>query len=102
MSEKRYWGRDDRDFCRVRDSSSIRPSTCANFGNGLGRVAVLPAGVSAGRVKPSNLRRLEDLQRFPFIDKTIERDRQVGDVFGRSDRRGRRGGGFRAASSGNT
>ena len=36
---------------------------------------------SAAGVTPSNLRRLEDLQRFPFIDKTIERDRQVARPF---------------------
>ena len=29
----------------------------------------------AASIKPSDLKRLEDLQRFPFTDKKIERDR---------------------------
>jgi len=80
MSEKRYWTRRSRP-CRATAHRVSDRAVAQTFGTGLGAVAVLPAGVHRGRVKPSDLRRLEDLQRLPLIDKTIERDRQVARPF---------------------
>jgi phenylacetate-CoA ligase len=42
-----------------------------------GRSPYYRAAFDAHGVKPEDLRRLDDLRRFPFVDKRIERDRQL-------------------------
>jgi len=77
MSEKRYW---DEPIETLPRDSLVRHQTeqlRKHLEMAWAHSPFYRQSFDAAGVKPSDLRRLEDLQRFPFIDKAIERDRQV-------------------------
>jgi phenylacetate-CoA ligase len=77
MSEKRYWNETvetvPRSQLRSHQVEQLREHLqWASAKSPYYRQSFEQAGL-----KPSELRRIEDLQRYPFIDKMIERDRQL-------------------------
>ena len=81
MSEKRYWDETIETLPRPRLIEYQTEHLRKHLEMAWAESPFYRQAFSAAGVKPSNLRRLEDLQRFPFIDKTIERDRQVARPF---------------------
>ena len=81
MSEKRYWDETIETLPRPQLIEYQTEQLRKHLELAWAESPFYRQAFTAAGVKPSDLRRLEDLQRFPFIDKAIERDRQVARPF---------------------
>ena len=77
MSEKRYWDEPIETLPRPKLIEYQIEQLRKHLELAWEKSPFYQHAFKAAGVKPSDLRRLEDLRRFPFIDKSIERDRQV-------------------------
>lgn len=77
MGEKKYWDEEIETLPRPVLEFRQRDELQRHLEWAYRRSPYYQASFDAAGVKPSDLRHLEDLRRFPFVDKQIERDRQL-------------------------
>ena len=77
MSEKRYWDESIETLPRLKLAEHQTEQLSKHLELAWEKSPYYRQAFEAADVRPSSLRQLEDLRRFPFTDKAIERDRQV-------------------------
>jgi len=77
MSEKRYWDESIETLPRPKLAEYQTEQLRKHLELAWEKSPYYRQAFESAGVNPSSLRQLEDLRRFPFTDKAIERDRQV-------------------------
>ncbi|MFZ4394935.1 MAG: phenylacetate--CoA ligase family protein [Kiritimatiellia bacterium] len=77
MSERRYWDPEIETLPREQLEAHQLEQLQRHLDLAYTKSPFYRQSFDAVGVKPSELRRLDDLRKFPFVNKTIERDRQL-------------------------
>ena len=77
MPERKYWEEELETLPRQKLEQLQLTRLQEHLEFAYRRAPYYKQSFDAAGVKPSDLKRLEDLRRFPFIDKKVERDRQL-------------------------